>query len=292
MTNKNLSVSELILNADGSIYHLKLKPEDVANTIITVGDPERVGMISGKFDSIRVKKTCREFVTHTGTYKGKELTVVSTGIGTDNVDIVLNELDALVNIDLAKREIKEEHTSLDIIRIGTSGTIQSDIALDSLLISNAAVGLDGLLPFYGKGLKSAHAFTSSLQMHLNDMLPPCFYTKASQELLTQFKETGHFISGTTLTMPGFYAPQGRAIRFEHPIPNLMEKLADFSFREEQLTNIEMETAGIYGLANILGHNAISINAILANRMNGEFSSKPEETVNRAINLTLETILKL
>lgn len=292
MKNNNLSKSELILNEDGSIYHLKLKPEDVAQTIISVGDPERVELISSRFDQVRVKKSCREFVTHTGTYKGKEITVISTGIGTDNVDIVINELDALVNIDLDKRAVKEELTALNIFRIGTSGTIQSDIPIDSILISDASVGLDGLLPFYGKGLKSAHAFTSALQTHLQDKLPPCFYTRSSGMLKTLFKNDPNFIFGTTLTMPGFYAPQGRAIRFDHPIPNLIEKLADFSFRGEKLTNIEMETAGIYGLSNILGHNAISVNAILANRINGEFSAKAEETINKAIDLTLEKIISM
>ena len=292
MKNNNLSKSELILNEDGSIYHLKLKPEDVAQTIISVGDPERVELISSRFDQVRVKKSCREFVTHTGTYKGKEITVISTGIGTDNVDIVINELDALVNIDLDKRAVKEELTALNIFRIGTSGTIQSDIPIDSILISDASVGLDGLLPFYGKGLKSAHAFTSALQTHLQDKLPSCFYTRSSGMLKTLFKNDPNFIFGTTLTMPGFYAPQGRAIRFDHPIPNLIEKLADFSFRGEKLTNIEMETAGIYGLSNILGHNAISVNAILANRINGEFSAKAEETINKAIDLTLEKIISM
>lgn len=292
MKNNKLSASELILNNDGSIYHLKLKPEDIAKTIITVGDPERVEMVSNKFDDIRLKRTCREFVTHTGSFKGKEITVISTGIGTDNVDIVLNELDALVNIDLDKREIKTEHTSLNIFRIGTSGTIQSDIAIDSILISQAAVSLDGLMPFYGKGLKSAHAFISSLQMHLQNQLPPCFYTRSSETLKSLFENDENFIFGTTLTMPGFYAPQGRAIRFEHPIPHLMKSLANFSYQEENLTNIEMETAGIYGLSTILGHNAISVNAILANRMNGEFSEKAEETVNKAIDLTLEKIISM
>jgi uridine phosphorylase len=292
MKNNKLSVSELILNNDGSIYHLKLKPEDIATTVITVGDPERVETVSNKFDNIRLKRTCREFVTHTGSYKGKEITVISTGIGTDNVDIVLNELDALVNIDLEKRAIKENHTSLDIFRIGTSGTIQSNIPIDSILISKAAVSLDGLLPFYGKSLESTHALTNALQMHLQNKLPPCFYTRASEKIKQLFENDPNFIFGITLTMPGFYAPQGRAIRFEHPIPNLMEKLASFSYREEHLTNIEMETAGIYGLSNILGHNAISVNAILANRMNGEFSEQAEETVNRAIDLTLEKIISL
>lgn len=292
MKNNKLSVSELILNTDGSIYHLKLKPDDIAKTVITVGDPERVEAVSNKFDNIRLKQTCREFVTHTGSFKGKEITVISTGIGTDNVDIVLNELDALVNINLDKREIKEKHTSLDIFRIGTSGTIQPDIAIDSILISRSAVGLDGLMPFYGKGLNSAHAFTSSLQMHLQNQLPPCFYTHSSEKLKSLFENDKNFIFGTTLTMPGFYAPQGRAIRFEHPIPNLMESLASFSYREENLTNIEMETAGIYGLSTILGHNAISVNAILANRINGEFSEKAEATVNKAIDLTLEKIISM
>lgn len=292
MKKNKLSVSELILNTDGSIYHLKLKPEDIAKTIITVGDPERVETVSRKFDNIRLKKTCREFVTHTGSFKGKDITVISTGIGTDNVDIVLNELDALVNIDLDKREIKEERTSLDIFRIGTSGTIQSDIAIDSILISRAAIGLDGLMPFYGKGLKSAHAFTSSLQMHFQNQLPPCFYTCSSEKLQALFENDKNFIFGTTLTMPGFYAPQGRAIRFQHPIPKLMESLANFSYREENLTNIEMETAGIYGLSTILGHKAISVNAILANRMNGEFSEKAEDTVNKAIDLTLNKIISM
>ncbi|MCT4624994.1 MAG: nucleoside phosphorylase [Schleiferiaceae bacterium] len=290
MTN-NLSVSELILNPDGSVYHLNLLPQDISSTIITVGDPERVSMITDKFDHIRVKKSCREFLTHTGSYQGKEITVISTGIGTDNIDIVLNELDALVNIDLQKREIKADHTSLSIFRVGTSGTIQSAIPIDSILLSRAAVGFDGLLGFYHDKIEQDHPFVMQLREELQNRVPLAYYTNASSKLIELFNDD-EIVYGTTLTMPGFYAPQGRAIRFKHPFPDLMRQLAEFSFQNERLTNIEMETAGIYGLAEVLGHEAISVNAILANRMNGEFSTQVEKTVDNAIELTLNTIVKL
>ncbi len=292
MIKDTLAISELILNADGSVYHLNLLPQDIGKHIITVGDPNRVSMVSDKFESISVKKSNREFVTHTGIYKGVKITVISTGIGTDNIDIVLNELDALVNIDLKNRTVKENPVSLNIYRVGTSGTIQNNIALGSILMSKAAVGLDGLLPFYGKGINASHPFTNALQTEFKSKLPQCFYTEASKELITHFAKDKTFIKGTTLTMAGFYAPQGRSLRCEHPIPDMMEKLSEFEFQNEKLTNIEMETSGIYGLAKILGHKAISINAILANRITGEFSTRAEEIVNRAIDLTLKKIVEI
>jgi len=292
MIKVTLPISELILNADGSVYHLNLLPQDIGKHIITVGDPERVKMISDKFDSVHLKKAHREFVTHTGKYKGVEITVISTGIGTDNIDIVINELDALVNVDLKNRTVKDNPVSLNIYRVGTSGTIQNNIALGAILISKAAVGLDGLLPFYGMGVKDNHPFTQALQKEFEGKLPQCFYTEASEKLLTHFTKDKTFITGTTLTMAGFYAPQGRCIRYSHPIPKMMEILSDFSFENEKLTNIEMETSGIYGLSKILGHHAISINAILANRITGEFTNSVEEVVNRAIDLTLDNIVEL
>lgn len=288
MLPKNLSPAELILNPNGSVYHLSLLPDEISTKIITVGDPERVQLISKKFDKIDTIKESREFLTHTGFYKGKRITVISTGIGTDNIDIVINELDALVNIDLNKRQIKDNHTALEFYRVGTSGTIQGDIKLGSILISKTAIGFDGLLPFYP--LKdSQNNFTKHLLTELNQENLFCFQINASQSLTNKF-DASNVIFGNTLTMPGFYAPQGRALRFQHPIPNFIERLAHFSHNNERLTNIEMETSGIYGLAKLLGHKAVSVNAILANRINGVFAEKPLEAVEKAIDITLNTII--
>lgn len=288
MKRNKLGPSELILNNDGSIYHLHLLPEHVSDTIITVGDPERVREVSDHFDSVELRISHREFVTHTGFYKGRRLTVVSTGIGTDNIDIVFNELDALVNIDLKHREILDTHTSLVFIRIGTSGALQRDIPLGTFLLSESAFGYDDLLSFYG-GPVSSQTECEKLRDYL-EVLPMPYRAQADSNLSEVFgKELFH--RGHTLTMPGFYAPQGRALRISNPTAEAFPRFADFRLDNgDRLTNLEMETSGIYGLSEVLGHHAVSISALLANRMTGEFHPEPAKVIRDLIANTLDVIV--
>ncbi|GGG45639.1 phosphorylase [Croceivirga lutea] len=284
--------SELILNADGSIYHLNLLPGDCSETIITVGDQERVGQISKHFDSIELKKGKREFSTHTGWYKGHRISVISTGIGTDNIDIVFNELDALFNIDFTTRKPKSTKTKLKFIRIGTSGAFQKDIAIDSYLLTKKAIGIDALLHFYETKDLENKRFKNALHQHLNwakHTINPYVFD-GSNTLSSLFKNT-LFKEGCTVTSPGFYGPQGRILQLQPKLKDFFETLSTFEFEGERLTNLEMETAGIYGLAKLLGHEAISLNAILANRANGTFSKTPQETVEKLIVLTLDVLTK-
>ena len=285
-----LSESELILNPDGSIYHLNLLPEDISTTIITVGDPDRVLEVSRHFDTVDVKKEKREFLIHTGHLNSKRLTVLSTGIGTDNVDIVINELDALVNVDLKTREIKSEKTILDFIRIGTSGAIQSEIPVDSFLLSETSVGYDGLLHFYDSSHVQEEAMAKALVEHLGILAPkvPPYVVHCDQNLSERFS-SNRIRFGTTLTNAGFYGPQGRKIRFGMKEGGFNAQLASFRYNDKKITNLEMETAGIYGLAKLMGHRAISLNAILANRASGEFSKSPQKTIEALIAYTLDKI---
>jgi len=285
-----LAASELILNSDGSIYHLNLLPEDIADTIITVGDPDRVGDVSKYFDSIELKKGKREFKTHTGSLNGKRISVLSTGIGTDNIDIVLNELDALVNIDLERRTEKEKKSILKLIRIGTSGAIQPNIAIDSFLLSETAIGLDGLMHFYNTSGKENNQFTTSLINHLeweSKNITP--YVFNSDMELAKVLNSNRIRFGVSLTNAGFYGPQGRSIRLSPKLSDFHHKLQTFAYQDKKITNLEMETAGIYGLASLLGHKAVSMNAILANRATGEFSKNPTITVDNLIQYCLEKI---
>ncbi|QHI35078.1 Uridine phosphorylase [Kordia antarctica] len=282
-----IAASELIINPDGSIYHLNLLPEDIATTIITVGDPDRVASVSKYFDSIELKKAKREFVTHTGMLNGKRISVLSTGIGTDNIDIVFNELDALVNVDFNSREVKKDFTQLDIIRIGTSGSIQTAIPVDAFLISELAIGFDSLLHFYEcdhvLDEEMAEAFVKQTNWSPKKSFP--YVVKANQELIDQFSSE-QTVLGFTATNCGFYGPQSRKIRLNVQDEQLNEKLAAFNHNNKKITNLEMETAGIYGLANLLGHRSLSMNAIIANRPLGEFSKTPKETVDTLIQYTL------
>lgn len=286
-----IAESELIINTDGSIYHLNLLPEDIANTIITVGDPDRVADVSKYFDHIEIKKGKREFITHTGLLKGKRISVISTGIGTDNIDIVFNELDALVNIDFDKREIKKELTSLDIVRIGTSGSIQPEIDIDSFLISEYAVGFDSLLHFY----KSKHIQHPEIQKALIKYIE--WANIKSEPYVIKYDDTlgKKLISDTlhlgfTATNVGFYGPQSRKLRLDLEDEKLNDKLASFNYKGKQITNLEMETAGIYGMAKLLGHKAVSMNCILANRPKGTFSKNPHKSVEKLIEYTLEKLI--
>lgn len=281
MGNK-LSEADLIINPDGSIYHLNLLPEDLAHTIITVGDQDRVPEISKHFDRIELKKGKREFITHTGYIGQKRISVVSTGIGTDNIDIVFNELDALVNIDFETREVRKTLTSLEVIRIGTSGAIQPDIPMGTVLASSFGLGFDALMNYYLKALSAEErpildAFNAHIS-HLRDIHP--YLTAADPGLL---KTIGADMEkGITITAPGFYAPQGRQVRAKNAIPNFIELLNSFNLGSYRITNLEMETAGIYALAKALGHKALSVNAILASRVNFEFSRNPAKVVDKAI----------
>lgn len=288
MPGKSILDSELILNPDGSVYHLSLRPEQLADTVITVGDPERVGEVSKHFDQIEYQVAKREFVTHTGRIGNTRLTVLSTGIGTDNIDIVLNELDALVNIDLNNKVLKAETRSLKIIRMGTSGGLQPELGVDSFLVSTGAIGLDGLINFYDTDQAEAD-IALAINKHLgnNSKLVPAYFAKGSEQLLSKFDSSYH--RGITVTCTGFYGPQGRELRLKPGIKDFIPKLQSFSFNGEKLTNFEMETAGIYGLGQALGHQCLSVNTIIANRASGTFSKDYHTAVEKMISQTLEII---
>ncbi|MES2652256.1 MAG: nucleoside phosphorylase [Bacteroidota bacterium] len=286
---QKLSESDLIINPDGSIYHLNLLPEDIADTVITVGDLDRVGEISKHFDSIELKKGKREFITHTGYLGGKRITVLSTGIGTDNIDIVFNELDALVNIDFNTREIKKDLKSLTIIRIGTSGAIQSDIPMGTILASTYGLGFDALMNYYMHQVSGdEHSLLDGIKSHFSHIkgIHP-YLTAADQHLLQTIGKDME--QGITVTAPGFYAPQGRQVRAKNAVPDFIGQLNRFSQGKHRITNLEMETAGIYALAKTLGHKALSVNAILASRVKFEFSNEPNKIVEKAIKMVLERL---
>jgi len=285
-----IAESELILNKDGSVYHLNLLPEDISNIIINVGDPERVIKVSSFFDTIEIKKQKREFVTHTGTYKGKRITVISTGIGTDNIDIVYNELDALVNIDLNTRTIKDKLTPLHLIRIGTSGALQPDIPVDSFVFSTFGLGLDGLLNFYKyTNTDEERGIIESFRKHYPNecKLPESYLTRCSDKMEKVLSE-GMF-KGITASCSGFYAPQGRVLRYELARTDMIEKLNSFKHGEHRVTNFEMETGAMYGLAKLLGHHCCAVNVIVANRIAQKFSTKYEESMHNLIQTVLDRL---
>jgi len=284
-----IAESDLIINPDGSIYHLNLLPGDVAATVITVGDPDRVGEVSKYFDSIEFKKGKREFVTHTGLVGNKRVTVLSTGIGTDNIDIVFNELDALVNIDFETREVKKELTSLNIIRVGTSGAVQPDVPMGTILASSFGLGMDALMNYYVHDLSGdERSLLDDIKTHFGHLknINP-YLTAASDALLNTIGKD--MAKGITITAPGFYAPQGRQVRAKNAVPNFIKLINSFKSNQNRITNLEMETAGIYALAKVLGHKALSVNAILASRVNLEFSNEPNKIVEQAIKMVLERI---
>jgi len=283
--------SELILTPEGKIYHLDLAPSQLAPTIITVGDPGRVEMVSKYFDTIETTAQHREFKTHTGTYKGKRISVISTGIGPDNIDIVFNELDALVNIDFEKRQVKKKLTSLDIIRIGTSGGLTPDIDVDSFLISTLGIGLDNVMHYYDKTDKIfnrdfAQSFIDHTQWNPDNSVP--YAVEADKTLLKKFTSE-KIIQGITITNVGFYGPQGRVLRAKLKDENLNEKLTSFRYKKKKITNLEMETSTMYGMAKLLGHRALSMNAIIANRASGTFSKDASKTIDALIQYTLGKI---
>jgi len=287
-----LAPSELILNPSGSIYHLNLLPDQIADTIFFVGDPDRVAKVSKHFDKIAHQVQKREFITHTGELGGRRLTVISTGIGPDNIDIVMNELDALVNIDLKTRTVKENLTSLNIVRIGTSGSLAADIPVDSFVVSAFGLGLDNLLHYYDypaspreEMLRQAFtSFAAGIGTNLNPIA-----AEADHGLVKRFGK--NMRRGITLTCPGFYGPQGRRLRLDSTISSsFFEKIGDFSFEGQRVTNFEMETSAILGLAKMLGHHATACNGIIANRITGEFSKNPKQTEERLIAEVLSLVL--
>lgn len=276
----NFASTELILTDENRVYHLNLKNEDVANDVILVGDQNRVAQISKYFDKIDFKTAHREFITHTGFYNGKRITVTSTGIGTDNIDIVLNELDAAVNIDPVKRELNAVSRQLNIYRLGTSGGLQAHLPVNALVASTHGLGLDGLLNFYQHTEAiNEDAISESFMQHMNwpNKLPYPYCIAASEDLLNKFNSQNIF-KGITATAPGFYGPQGREIRLKAALPNLNNLLNTFVSNDLQITNFEMETSALYGLGKLLGHNCLTICVIIANRMRKEFTTDYKKSV--------------
>jgi len=291
--SKKIPASELILHQDGSVYHLNIKPEHLADTVILVGDPQRVEMISNYFDSIEFKGENREIITHTGTLSKKRLTVLSTGMGTDNIDIVLNELDALVNVDLEKKTVKTEHTSLNIIRLGTSGGIQPDLPLNSFVLSEYGLGLDGLLSFYKDSEKVIDTdLTEAFIKHadLSPDMPKPYLVKSSDKLSALFGD--EFVKGITATAPGFYGPQGRQIRLDVTVPDLIDRLQNFEFKGKKIQNLEMETSALFGLSKLLGHSALTICVAIANRHHHGFNPDYKNAVKKLVELVLKKIILL
>lgn len=283
--------SELILNPNGSIFHLHLKPHHIADTIILVGDPKRVNVIASLLSDIEFKIENREYVSVTGKYNGKRITVVSTGVGIGNIDIVMNELDALVNIDLGIRKIKDKQRKLNFIRIGTSGSLQKDIRVNSYVISEKSVGFDNLLYFYDENEKVINKeFKIAFKTHLgeNSLFFSPYVIDASEELYTTlFSSQTH--SGITITSPGFYVPQGRELRLKTKLKGLNEKLSDFDYKGYRIANYEMESSAMYGLAKMLGHEAIAICLIIANRLNKNANENYRDNIQELIVYVLNKI---
>jgi uridine phosphorylase len=283
--------SELIINPDGSIFHLHLKPGQLAERVILVGDPGRVEMIAGFFDKIESQSDNREFVSATGWFGDKRITVLSTGIGTDNIDIVINELDALVNIDLQTRQVKKEHKSLQIIRIGTSGGLQSDIPVNAFLASARAIGFDGLLNFYERRNEVADlAFEASFRSFVgwNELLPAPYVVASDPELFDKIVDS-EFTAGVTISAPGFYGPQGRELRLKILDPLINDKLEAFRFGDQRITNYEMECSAIYGLSRLLGHRALTVCIIIANRVSKKANEDYKPVMYKLVKKILDRI---
>jgi len=285
--------SELIINPDGSIFHLHLKPEHLADTVILVGDPGRVELVASFFDEVEMTVSNREFVTKTGTYKGKRFSVLSTGIGTDNIDIVVNELDALVNIDLETRLPKKEHKSLTLVRIGTSGSLQGNIPVDSFLLSKKSIGFDGMLNFYaGRDEVSDLEFEKAFKegVNWNPKLASPYFVSSSEKLIKQL-DGEDMIQGITISANGFYGPQGRVLRLNTLDMDLNDKIEAFEYEGQKITNYEMESSAIAGLAALLGHEAATVCAIIANRVNKDASKDYKPVVKNLIQTVLTRLSK-
>lgn len=290
---QRIDESELILTPGGQVYHINLRPENLASTVITVGDPDRVKEVSKYFDRIEFQTQHREFVTHTGYIGSKRLTVLSSGIGPDNIDIVMNELDACVNIDFETRLVKQEHTQLSIIRFGTSGSLQEDIPVDSFVASTHGIGLDNVLHYYlFEPSEHERQLTESFARHTdlqNRHIVP-YAVQGSTTLASKFTTGYH--QGMTVTCPGFYAPQGRVVRAGLRFPELVNQLSSFSFEGNRITNFEMETSAIFGLGKIFGHRCLALNAIVANRISKTFTKDAARSIGKMIKMNLEIIEKI
>ncbi|MCC2589825.1 nucleoside phosphorylase [Chryseobacterium sp. MFBS3-17] len=283
MLNK-LAASELVLNEDGSVYHLNLLPEDIAGKIILVGDPDRVPKVSQFFDKIEIRKNKREFYTHTGTLRGERITVMSSGIGTENIDIVMNELDALVNIDLQKKAFKSEHTALELFRLGTCGSVNPDIEVDQMLVTENVVGLDGLLHFYSDyQFENDFSRTFMAGFPYENIKGMLYFSDWAQDIAHYYEDAKY--RGNTATFPGFYAPQGRQLRLKALDDQFLETLNDLG-----VSNFEMETSAIYGLAKLLGHKALTVNNVIANRRRGEFAADHHASEKKMIAWVLDRII--
>lgn len=284
-----LSETDLILNPDGSVYHLNLLPKHISDTIITVGDPARVYRVSQYFDDIEFEMNKREFITHVGKYKGRRITVISTGMGTDNIEIFFTELDALINVDLKTREIRSKRRKLKIVRVGTSASLQDDIPLDSHLVTDYAVGFDSLMNYYDLPMSTLETSVGKdIQKKTGVPLTP--YVVSGSSLLRE-QYAFDMVSGNTITAPGFYAPQGREIRIPLKYPTLAADLTKYFYKPAnfRITNFEMETAGYYAMARLLGHEVLSVNAIIANRPKMQFSKDPNKVVDGLIKKVLSRI---
>jgi uridine phosphorylase len=282
--------ADLLTCEDGSNYHLALQPQQLADTVIIVGDPDRVGLISNHFDTVECRISNREFNTHTGMLNGKRISVLSTGIGTDNIDIVMNELDALANIDLPSRRIKPEHKTLNVIRIGTSGSIQADVPVGSFALSSYGLGLDNLLHFYDNGSNTLDLQMSGAFMKhtgWNENLSKPYFVKGSEELIRKFEKGT--IKGITATAPGFYGPQGRVLRLGLANPELNEKIKSFRYKDERVINFEMETSALYGLGSLLNHRVMTVCALIANRATNETYPDHKALIGKLIVLVLERL---
>lgn len=289
MANR-IAESELIINPRGAVYHLDVRPEELATNVITVGDPDRVPMVSKHFDHIEFRSKHREFITHTGTIGNTRISVLSTGIGPDNIDIAVNELDALVNIDFETRTIKPELTKLNIIRLGTSGSLQENIPIDSFVAGTHGLGVDNLLNFYKlqsneEEKQLIQSFITQTQLHNSIGMP--YITGAAPSLLKLF--TNGYHHGITVTCPGFYGPQGRVLRLGISNPSFVDSLSHFSYGQHRIANFEMETSAIYGLGKLLGHHCLSVNSIIANRVSKQFSADPHALVEKMIQGALKII---
>jgi len=290
---RKIEASELIINNDGSVFHLHLKPGEIAENIIFVGDPGRVEIVASFFDEIELKRSNREFVSCTGKYNGKRITVVATGIGTDNIDIVVNELDALVNIDFETRTVKPEKTSLNFVRIGTSGSLQRDLPVDTWLLSGKGIGFDGLLNFYANrdsvcDLDFETNFKQSLNW--NPQLTSPYVIDASDDLLSKLHGQ-EVVKGITISAPGFYGPQGRVLRLDLADPDINDKITNFRYKDLRITNYEMECSAIYGLSALLGHNAATVCVIIANRLAGTASKNYKPVMKQLIKYVLNKLTK-
>ena len=288
-----IGASELIINDRGAVYHLNVRPEELADTIITVGDPERVASVSKYFDRVEHKCAHREFITHTGYIGNKRISVLSTGIGPDNIDIAINEVDALANIDFETRTIKEQKKSVAVIRMGTCGSLKGEVGVDQLVAGTHGLGIDNLLHFYKMNNNSEEqsiltAFEQHTQITNNKIQP--YIASASAGLIKHFSDG--YSHGITVTCPGFYGPQGRILRLPLSMPNLVDQMTSFRYGNHHIANFEMETSAIYGLCNLLGHQCLSINVIVANRVKKEFSKDPAKAVDNMIQKSLGIIASI